>query len=115
MADTLNQSLTIVRGNDISIVLSGASSDFASDPSAWAMQFSVARNRGQTPVLTITAITISGSGPYVATIPLTRAQTSLLALDQYDWDLHRTTSGSVSVKAGGALQVLAPVYPPASA
>lgn len=108
----LGQELTIYRGNDISIVLSGT---FDSSPAAWSLQFSVARKRGKTPVLTVTSITVAGSGPYTATIPLTRAQTSLLVNDEYDFDLHRTDSGSVSVKANGRLLVKAPVYPPASA
>lgn len=115
MADVLAQLWTIIRGDDINIVLTGAASDFSGDPTGWALQFSVAKNRGQTPVLTVTTpqITITGSGPYVATIPLTRAQTSLLTLEQYDADLHRTNAGSVSIKAQGTLQVSAPVYPPA--
>lgn len=111
MADCLSQVLTIERGDDVSIQLSGAASDFSEAPTSWALQFSVAKQRGQTPVLTVTSITVSGSGPYVATIPLTRAQTALLTKDEYDWDLHRTNSGSVSIKAGGTLQILTAVYP----
>jgi hypothetical protein len=114
MADTLGQSLSIERGDDISIVLTGT---FSEDPTGWSMQFSVAKQRGQTPVLTVTtpSIVIAGSaGTYTCTIPVTRAQSSLLLLDGFDWDLHRTNSGSVSVKAGGTLQVLTPVYPPVS-
>lgn len=110
MPDVLGQTLSIERGADISIVLTGT---FAEDPTAWTLQFSVAKQRGQTPVLTVTSVTVTGTTPtYIATIPVTRAQSSLLALDEYDWDLWHTNSGSVSVKAGGTLQVLTPVYPP---
>ena len=112
MADVLSQSLKIVRGEDVNIVLSGAAADFSEAPTSWALQFSISKNRGQTPVLTVTSITIAGSGPYTATIPLTRAQTSSLELEQYDWDVWRTNSGSVSIKAGGQLMVETPVYPP---
>ena len=112
MPDVLGQTLTIERGADTSIVLTGT---FTEDPTGWTMQFSVAKQRGQTPVLTITAVTIGGTTPtYTATIPITRAQSSALDLDEYDWDLWRTNAGSVSVKAGGSLQVLTPVYPPVS-
>ena len=108
--DVLGQTLTIGRGEDVSIVLSGP---FSEDPTSWTMQFSVAKQRGQTPVLTITSVTIAGgAGTYTATIPITRAQSSALLLDQFDWDLFRTNAGSVSVKAGGSLQVITPVYPP---
>jgi hypothetical protein len=114
MSDTTAQSLTLVRGDDIEIQFSGAAADFSEDPSAWALQFSVAKNRGQTPVLTVTSptITVTGTDPYVAHVPLTRAQSSLLTKEEYDWDLHRTDAGNVSTKAAGTLQVIAPVYPP---
>ena len=112
MADVLSQSLTIIRGADVNIVLSGDAADFAEDPTSWALQFSVAKNRGKTPVLTVTSITVAGSGPYTATIPLTRAETSALVREEYDWDVFRTDSNSVSIKAGGRLSVVAPCYPP---
>lgn len=117
MADVLNQTLVIERGDDISIVLTGT---FTADPTSWSVQFSAAKQRGQVPVLIVSTATsppivISGStGTYTATIPVTRAQSSLLLLEEYDWDLHRIDSGSVSIKAGGSLQVLTPVYPPVS-
>lgn len=116
MADTNSQALTIYRGDAVSIVFTGASSDLVGTPTSWSLQFSVAKQRGKTPVLTVTTptITITGTGPYVATVPLTRAQTSLLLKDEFDWDLWRTDSGSESIKAGGTLQVITPVYPPVS-
>lgn len=110
--DVLGQTLTIERGEDVSIVLSGS---FSEDPTGWTMQFSVAKQRGQAPTVTVATpdIVIAGSaGTYTCTIPVTRAQSSTLLLDQFDWDLWRTNAGSVSVKAGGSLQVLTPVYPP---
>lgn len=114
MPDVLGQTLTIERGADTSIVLTGT---FTEDPTGWAMQFSVAKQRGQAPSIVVVtpAIVIGGTGgTYTATIPITRAQASALDLDEYDWDLWRTNAGSVSVKAGGSLQVLTPVYPPVS-
>lgn len=111
MADVMGQSLTIVRGSDTEIVLTGATANFSESPTGWSLQLSIAKNRGQTPVLTVTAISITGGGPYVATIPLTRAQTALLTWDEYDFDLFRTDVGSVSPKAGGKLTVQTPVYP----
>lgn len=111
MADVLDQALSIVRGDDTTIVFTGT---FDSDPSAWTMQFSIARNRGETPIYTTTSVTIGGSaGTYTATVVLNRATTSDLELDEYDWDLHRTTSGSVSIKANGTISMITPVYPPA--
>ena len=114
MADVLSQSLSIQRGSDVSIVLTGAASDFSQDPTLWSLQFSIAKNRGQTPIITVTTptIAITGTGPYVATIPLTRAQTSALDRDEYDWDLWRTDPGLESPKAGGTLQIITPVFPP---
>lgn len=113
MADVLDQTLTIERGDDVSIVLTGT---FDEDPTNWSLQFSAAKQRGQIPVITVStpSVIVSGTGgTYTATIPIARAQSSLLLLDEYDWDLHRIDTGSVSIKAGGSLQVLTPVYPPA--
>lgn len=112
MADANSQTITLTRGEAINIVLTGT---FTSSPAAWALTFTVAPNRGGTAALTVSspAITVTGSNPYVATIPLTRANTSLLTLDEYDWDLFRTDAGSECPKAGGTLQVLTPCYPPA--
>jgi hypothetical protein len=110
MADVASQILTIVRGNDISIVFTGTAADFASDPSAWTLSFTLAKNRGQTPVLTLVPV-VSGAGPYLATVTITRAQSSLLDLEEYDWSLTRTDASSVSLKANGTMTVLTSTYP----
>jgi len=111
MADAFSQNLTIWRGADTEIQLTGAAADFSEAPTAWALSFDVSKNRGKTPDLTVTSITVTGSGPYVASIPLTRAQTAALVKDEYDWTLMRTDLGGVSPKANGKITVQTPVYP----
>jgi len=109
MATNVNQQVwTRFRGEDISIVLTGEDS---TDPSGWTLvaEFSVAV--GVAPTLSVTP-TVSGSGPYVITIPLTRAQTgTTLAGPRWFVSVWRTDSGSDEQLAGGTLYLNTPVHP----
>ena len=108
-ADTQAQSLSAFHGEDVSIVLTGEDN---TNPTAYAMAFTLSRSPSQSVLLTITqaSMTVAGSGPYTISIPLTRAQTgTTLTVDKYWWDLWRTDSGSNKRLAGGTLELHPPI------
>ena len=110
----LNQQWDRFHGEDITISLTGEDN---TNPTAYAMAFTVSRYPGGSALLTITqaSMTVSGSGPYVIAVPLTRAQTgTTLAPATYPdgvfhCDLWRTDSGSNLCIASGKLTLKDPV------
>jgi hypothetical protein len=107
------QVLSARHGEAVSVVLTGEDN---TDPTAYAMSFVVSVGPGNTALVTVSTptITVSGSGPYVVTCPLTRAHTgtTLIGRDNYAWALWRTDSGSERQLAGGTLILDDAVYSP---
>ena len=98
MASAQAQEFASFHGEDVSIVLTGSDS---TDPSAYTLVCTYAVAPGGTPVVTVSSITVGGSGPYTLTIPLTRAQTgTTLTREEYYADVWRTDSGSSKRLAG---------------
>jgi hypothetical protein len=96
-----SQIWSVPHGADGEIVLTG---DDNTNPTGWAMKFTVAATQGGTPLVEVTAITVGGAGPYTLTVPLSRAQTgTTLTADKYFADLWRTDVGSNRPLASGQL------------
>jgi hypothetical protein len=105
------QSFTVYRGEDASIVLTGEDN---TNPTAYTLVATWSAYDGQDPVTgSTTSVTVGGAGPYTLTISFTRAQTSAMTGNKYRLDLWRTDTGSNIRLAGGTLTVLTPVRLPA--
>jgi hypothetical protein len=104
MSSPQAQIWSVPHGADAEIVLTFTDT---TNPTGWAMKFTVAATKGGTPLVEVTAITISGpdaNGKYSLTTPLSRAQTGTTLTDDKYWaDLWRTDSGSNRPLASGRL------------
>ncbi|MDB5312644.1 MAG: hypothetical protein JWO38_6846 [Gemmataceae bacterium] len=99
-------------GEDVVYPLTGTS---PTDPTAWAVRFTLVPAGGGTPVTvaspTITR-TVTGSAPSfscVFSVPLPHAQTLTLTAGVAGWQFDRTDVGTEQVLASGTVEVLAPV------
>lgn len=108
MANIHSQPWRCYRGEDTSIVLTGADN---TNPTGWALLLTISTRPGGTAVLSSTSVTVGGINPYTLTAALTRAQTAALTSSRYFWDVWRTTSGSNWRLAGGFLDLDTPVRP----
>jgi hypothetical protein len=110
---TTNQTLRpLYAGEDVACALAGTS---PTDPTGWAVRFTLVPAGGGTPVVVTSGITpsASGAGPYACTfsVPLTHAQTAALAPGVAGWQFDRADAGSEQVLADGTVEVLAPRAP----
>ena len=99
------------RGEAVSYPFTGT---FDSDPTAWAVRFTLVPSSGDAVEVTSPTVTASvtdnGDGTWDATftVPLTHAQTDLLATGEAGWQFDRTDSGSEWLLGEGTVEILEP-------
>lgn len=98
---SLQQSWSVPRGSDLPIDLTGPA---GVNPSGWTLR-AYLRTPGGSTVTTITGLTVSGSGPWQISVPLSRELTLALAGPEHLLDVWRIDSGYNWLLAAGRITV----------